>query len=118
VLAVAAVTRVADTREGLVAEIVTLFAGGAAVGLLIYAFVARPDFRPRPAAPPPARATDGRPTRRDLGVGVGGLVLAVVLLAGLSVSGGALWAGLGFALLLPMIAGSVYLCVRFLRSSP
>jgi mannose/fructose/N-acetylgalactosamine-specific phosphotransferase system component IIC len=49
---------------------------------------------------------------------VGGLVLAVVLLAGLSVSGGALWAGLGFALLLPMIAGSVYLCVRFLRSSP
>jgi hypothetical protein len=117
VLAVAAVTRVADTREGLVAEVVTLFAGGSAVGLLIYAFVARPDFRPRPAAPT-AGATGGRPTRRDLGVGVGGLLLAVVLLAGLSISGGALWAALGLALLLPMIAGSVYLCVRFLRSSP
>lgn len=118
VLAFAAVTRVADTREGLIAEVVTLFAGGAAVGLLIYAYVARSDFRPRPA---PARApasAQRRPSRRDLGLGAGGLVLAAALLAGLSVSGGALWAGLGFALLLPMIAGCVYLCVRYLRSSP
>jgi len=29
-----------------------------------------------------------------------------------------MWAGFGLALLLPMIAGSVYLCVRFLRANP
>lgn len=42
----------------------------------------------------------------------------MILLGGLALSGGGLWLGLGFALLLPMIAGSVYLCVRFLRASP
>src|SRR5262249_60638938 len=42
VLAAGAVTRVADTREGLIAEIVTLFAGGAGVVLLIYGLAARP----------------------------------------------------------------------------
>ena len=35
-LAIAAVTRVADTREGLVAEIVTLLGALAGVSLLIY----------------------------------------------------------------------------------
>ena len=44
--------------------------------------------------------------------------LAVLLVAGLAISGGLLLAGFGLALLLPMIAGSVYLCVRFLRANP
>lgn len=118
VLAVAAVTRVADTREGLIAEVVTLLAALGAISLLIYGLAARRDFLPRPAAPrPPVPARVPR-SRRDAALGVGGLVLAAVLLTGLGISGGVLWAGFGLGLLLPMIAGSVYLCVRFFRSSP
>jgi hypothetical protein len=119
-LAAASVIRVADTREGLIAEVVTLFAAMAGVILLIYGLAARP----RPA---PAQALTRRPAaadlprkreRGDLLLGAGGVALALALLAGLAVSGGLLWAGFGLALLLPMIAGSVYLCVRFLRSRP
>jgi hypothetical protein len=118
VLAVAAVTRVADTREGLVAEIVTLLSALAGISLLMYGLTARP----RPAAVGgvqpvrPSASAPRRRTPRDLVLGAGGVVLALVLLGGLAVSGGMLWAGLGLALLLPMLAGSVYLCVRFLRS--
>jgi hypothetical protein len=118
-LSVGAVTRVADTHEGLVAEIVTLLSALAGISLLIYALTARP--RPSAAAPPPAPPAPSGPrprVRRDLVLGSGGLALALVLLAGLAVSGGALWASFGLALLLPMIAGSVYLCLRFLRSEP
>lgn len=119
-LAAGAVTRVEDTREGLVAEIVTLLSALAGVSMLIYGLVARP--RPHVPQPPgPARpvATEPRPrTARDLVLGAGGVFLALLLLGGLAVSGGALWAGFGLALLLPMIAGSVYLCVRFLRRAP
>jgi hypothetical protein len=120
-LAFAAATRVADTREGLVAEAVTLLAGLAGVSLLIYGLAARP----RPAGPQtPAnaaratRAQPGRRTGRDLLLGAGGVVLALVLMTGLGVSGGALWAGFGLALLLPMLAGSIYLCIRYFRSEP
>lgn len=118
VLAVAAVTRVSDTREGLIAEVVTLLAALGAVSLLIYGLAARKDFLPRPAPPRPAVQAHVPRSRRDVALGVGGLVLAAVLLTGLGVSGGLLWAGFGLGLLLPMIAGSVYLCVRFFRSSP
>jgi hypothetical protein len=126
VIAFAAATRVADTREGLVAEIITLFAGLAGVSLLLYGFAARAGLasRPRPAEPKapasaaaPARTPHTR-TRRDLLLGVGGVLLAIVLLTGLGASMGPLWAGFGLALLLPMLAGSVYLCVRFFRSEP
>ena len=119
-LAFAAATRVTDTREGLVAEVVTLLAGLAGVGLLIYALTARR----RPAAatgatPSSASTPIARPrSTRDLVLGAGGVALAVLLLAGLAVSGGLLWAALGLALLLPMLAGCVYLCARFLRSAP
>jgi len=118
-LALAAVTRVTDTREGLIAEVVTLFAALAAVALLIYAFAARKDFRPRPVPHRESTLAEA-PTRsrRDVALGAGGLGLAALLVAGLAVSGGVLWAGLGVGLLLPMIAGSLYLCVRFLRSAP
>lgn len=118
VVAFAASTRVADTREGLVAEVITLLSGLLAVGLLMYGLTAR---RARPqtgiAESVPARVVRPR-TARDLALGAGGLVLALILLVGLEVSGGPLWAGLGLVLLLPMISGCVYLCARFLRSSP
>ena len=119
-LSFGAITRVTDTREGMVAEVVTLLGFLAGVGLLIYGLTARrntaattPTAAPRPAKEP------ARPrTRRDLLLGAGGLVLALILVTGLAISGGPLWAGFGLALLLPMISGSVYLCVRFLRASP
>jgi hypothetical protein len=116
-VAFAAATRVADTREGLIAEVVTLFSGLAGVSLLLYGLIARP----RPASradvptspPPPAR----RPSARDLAIGAGGIALAAVLLGGLFFSAGWQWAALGFVILLPMIAGSVFLCGRFLLTS-
>jgi hypothetical protein len=117
VVAFAAATRVADTREGLIAEVVTLLAGLVAVGLLMYGLTARawPSRGGQPVRPAPR----ARPrTRRDLLLGAGGVVLAVVLVMGLAWSGGVLWAALGFVLLLPMLAGCVYLCVRFMRASP
>jgi hypothetical protein len=119
-LAAGAVTRVADTREGLIAEIVTLLAALAGVSLLIYGLTAR---RRTPAQRLPAHGQPAAPhprprTSRDLVLGAAGVLLALALLAGLAVSGGPLWAGLGLALLLPMLAGSVYLCLRFLRSAP
>src|SRR5215467_12193497 len=118
-LAFGAATQVADTRVGLGAEVVTLLGGAVGISLLIYAFAARP--RPQPASPP-SRAPSAKPaaqprTNRDLALGAGGIGLAVVLLAGLAVSGGPLLAGFGLALLVPMLAGSVYLCVRFFRAN-
>ncbi|HET7418851.1 MAG TPA: hypothetical protein VFL27_00555 [Candidatus Dormibacteraeota bacterium] len=121
VLAFAAAGRVTDTREGLVAEIVTLLGGGVGFLLLIYAFAARK----RPAAPQTPVSSPARPhhvqhprSSRDLVLGGAGIVVALVLVSGLAFSGGVLWAGLGLALLLPMLAGSVYLCVRYLRANP
>jgi hypothetical protein len=118
VLAFAAATRVADTREGLIAEVVTLLAGVTGIGLLTYAFAARE----RPSLPQEraARPQDNARPRssRDLLLGSAGIVLALTLLTGLGLSGGALWAGFGLVMLLPMLAGSAYLCVRYLRASP
>jgi len=118
-LAFAAATRVTDTREGLVAEVITLLGGMAGVGLLIYAFTARRRRgHPQDDPTPKSSVTGGRRSLRDLALGAGGIVLVGVLLTGLAFSGGPLWASLGLALLLPMLAGSIYLCVRFLRSAP
>ncbi len=119
-LALAAVTRVSDTREGLIAEVITLLGGLAGIGLLVYGLAARnASATHQPSAFPPAVQAAPRPrAARDLALGVGGILLAVILLAGLALSGGVLWAGFGLALLLPMVSGSVYLCLRFLRSSP
>jgi hypothetical protein len=117
-VAFAAATRVADTREGLVAEVVTLLSGLGGVGLLLYGLTAG---RTAAGATAPARRpsqTSPRPRpRRDLLLGSGGVALALILLGGLAASGGPLWAGIGFVLLLPMIAGSVYLIVRSVRSA-
>jgi hypothetical protein len=118
-VAFAAATRVADTREGLIAEVVLLFAALAGIGLLVYGLAARRGLAAAPGAA--ALTVDSAPqqprSRRDLVTGAGGVALGVALLAGLALSGGILWLVLGFALLLPMLAGSVYLFVRFLRSA-
>lgn len=119
IVAIVAAGRVSDTREGQVAEVVALLAGLGGIGLLGFAF----GFRRRgvglnsaqqvsePSAPQPR-------SNRDLALGAGGVLLAIVLLTGLAISGGVLWAGFGLAILLPMIAGCVYLFVRFLRAGP
>jgi hypothetical protein len=119
VLAIGAVTRVADTREGLIAEVVTLLSALAGISLLIYGLTARPRSQatvsPRPVPP----LTSGRPrSSRDLALGAAGILLALMLLVGLGISGGLIWAAAGLALLTPMVAGCVYLCLRYLRASP
>jgi hypothetical protein len=43
-------------------------------------------------------------------------MVSVVLIGGLAISAGWQWAALGSVMLLPMIAGSAFLCVRFLRA--
>ena len=119
VVAFAAGSRVADTRQGLIAEVIALLAGLVGISLVLYGLFANV----RPPAPGQTRAQARAavrpaqvPSARDLVIGVGGLALAAVLLSGLGVSGGLAWAGLGLVLLLPMVAGSAYLCIRFLRA--
>lgn len=119
-LAFAAATRVADTRAGLVAEIITLLGGMAGVGLLIYAFAARRRIATAISPPPLLSLRQAPQTRssKDLLLGASGIGLAIVLLSGLVWSAGFGWALIGAVLLLPMISGSVYLCLRFLRTNP
>jgi hypothetical protein len=113
-----AAVRVADTREGLIAEIVTLLAGLAGVALLLYGLVPKRPGPASPAAPPPrAPMNEPRPrTANDLLIGGGGIAIALVLLGGLGLSGGWAWAALGAVLLVPMIAGSAYLVIAFFRA--
>jgi hypothetical protein len=117
-IAFVAGTMVADTREGLIAEIVTLLAGLSGVGLLLFGLVPK---RRRPAgAEPVARASASQPparrTANDLLLGSAGIAVALLLLGGLVLSGGWLWAALGAVLLVPMIAGSAYLLISFARA--
>jgi hypothetical protein len=116
-LAFAAATRVADTREGLIAEVVTLLSALAGISLVLYGMFARLVHAPRTSSRsvpgPPAPSV--RPVR-DLLVGGAGITLTVVLLVGLAASAGIQWAGLGAVLLLPMLAGSAYLVGRFVRA--
>ena len=107
---------VADTRQGLIAEVVTLLSGLAGIGLLIYGLVPHRSSagRQQSGVATPTRAALPR-TANDLVTGIGGLLLAAVLLTGLAISGGWLWAGLGAVLLLPMGIGSAYLVGAFMR---
>lgn len=115
-IAVAAVTRVSDTREGLIAEVITLLGAVAGISLSIYGLTAR---RRPGSAPTPRAMRQAQPrSSKDLKLGGAGIALSLALVVGLAISGGFLWAALGLALLLPMISGSVYLCVRYLRASP
>ena len=109
--------QVADTREGLIAEVVALFAGLSGVGLLLCGLIPRRrDTSPIPPAPKQITQRTSRRTANDLVLGGGGIVIAAVLFGGLAFSGGWLWAALGGVLLVPMIAGSVYLLVTFTRA--
>jgi hypothetical protein len=116
VIAFVAGGRVADTREGLLAEVVTLLAGLAGVALVLYFWVS--GARPRPSAPPAAAKGPEMQIRSatELLVGAIGLAIAAALVAGVALSAGGLWALMGFVLLLPMFLGSGYLCVRFFRA--
>jgi TctA family transporter len=113
-IAFGAATFVADTRQGLIAEVVTLMAGLFGVSLLLYGLLARarPARRPAIFVSPAARA----PSSREFTIGAAGLGVAVVLIGGLAVSAGWQWAALGSVMLLPMIAGCAFLCGRFLRA--
>lgn len=118
VVAFLAGSRVADTREGLIYEVVTLLAGLAGVSLLLYGLVA-PMSRAGSTLQSPRvapAATQRVHNAGELLVGVAGLVVSVVLLGGIAATAGVLWALLGGVLLLPMIAGCVYLCVSFARA--
>jgi hypothetical protein len=110
--------RVADTRQGLVFEVVALLAGLAGVSLILYGWVA-PALRAHPASPrepvtlPPTAQIR---SANELLIGGGGLVIAAGLVVGIGLSAGILWALMGVALLLPMSIGCAYLCIRFFRS--
>jgi hypothetical protein len=110
-----AATRVANTREGLIFEVITLFAGLAGVIFMIYGLVTTLG-RPAPGASPPpvsARPENRTHNAAELLVGGSGLAVAAILLGGIAATAGVLWALLGGIMLLPMIVGCAYLCVRF-----
>jgi len=114
-LAFWASTRVADTREGLIAEAITLLAGLVGISLILYGVFAGARPAPRPAiprTPAPART----PSAREFAIGAAGLGLAAILVGGLGITAGLEWAALGLVVLLPMIVGSTILCARFLRT--
>lgn len=115
--AFATATRVSDTREGLIYEVVTLFAGLAGVSFLLYGLVATLSrSAPRPEPTRTKVVIEGQIHNAvELLVGGSGLMIAVVLLVGIAATAGLSWAVLGLVLLLPMIVGCVYLCVRFVR---
>jgi hypothetical protein len=109
--------RVADTREGLVYEVITLMAGLAGVSLVLYGLVATLG-RPQARVSEPQRTrpvADKVHNAGELVLGVFGLLVAAILVIGIGVSAGMLWVLVGSILLLPMIAGSAYLCFSFAR---
>ena len=118
VVAFMAGSRVADTREGLVFEVIALLAGLAGVILVMYGWVAA--TARAHAGPPHARATlPAAPQVRsanELLIGGGGLLTVAFLVAGIALSSSVLWALLGLVLLMPMAIGCAFLCLRFLRA--
>jgi hypothetical protein len=109
---------VADTREGLIFEVITLLAGLAGLVLIWYGLFASSSQNEAASSRSPGIVA--APTRvrsaNDLLLGGVGLLVAAVLIGGIALSTGPLWAVLGLVLLLPMVAGCVYLCVRFFRA--
>jgi hypothetical protein len=117
VIAFAAGARVADTREGLVFEVIALLAGLTGVSLVLYGWVSGARPRAASTSSPAIKAPVVQiRSATDLLVGGVGLVIAAGLIAGTALSAGVLWALMGFVLLVPMVLGCAYLCLRFLRS--
>lgn len=116
-VAAAAETRVDNTRAGVISEVVFLLGGLAGLVLLFYGLFARPGQSTKLTSQSLITTAPGSKVRsvNDLIVGVAGIVLWVVLLTGLATSGWIVGIALGFIALLPMIIGSVYLSLRFLR---
>ena len=114
-IAFGAATRVANTREGLIAEVITLLAGLAGMTLVFFGLFSGARPAARPSVPQP-RAPARPPSARDFALGVAGLGFAVVLIGGWAISAGWQWAALSVVVLLPMIVGSAVLCIRFLRA--
>jgi hypothetical protein len=111
-----AATNVADTREGLIAEIVTLLSGLAGVALLLYGLIPKRVSRAMAVTPRPAPSPKRPRSANDLVLGGLGLLLALILLTGLVLSAGWLWALVGALLLLPMMIGCAYLLAAFIRA--
>jgi hypothetical protein len=116
-IAFVAAGQVADTQEGQVAEVVALLTGLVGVSLIIYAWAAGARARP-PGVQPTVGVKPSVQIRSatDLLAGAVGLLIALALIAGLALSAGGLWVIVAMVLLLPMILGSAYLCVRFMRA--
>ena len=114
-IAFGAATRVADTREGLIAEVVTLLAGLVGISMVLYGLFAGVRPAPRPAIPR-SPAPSRTPSAREFVIGAAGLGLATILVSGLGITAGLEWAAVGLVVLLPMIVGSAILCARFLRT--
>ena len=111
--------RVADTREGLVFEVITLLAGMAGVCLVLYGLFATTGAYGGAASPrsPVTMATPRKVvSANDLLLGASGLLIAMILIIGIAISTGPVWALLGLVLLLPMVTGCGYLCFRFIRA--
>jgi hypothetical protein len=109
---------VADTRQGLVFEVIALLAGLAGVSLILYGWVA-PAARAYPARPDQAVTLAAQVKIRsanELLVGGGGLVVVAILVIGIGLSAGIGWSLMGMLLLLPMSIGCTYLCLRFFRA--
>jgi hypothetical protein len=115
-IAFVAAGRVADTREGLLSEVVALLAGLVGVLLVLYAWVSGSRPQPGTRPTPGATATVKIRSATELLAGVVGFVIAVGLIVGVALSAGGLWVVMAVVLLLPMILGSAYLCMRFLRA--
>ena len=117
-IAAVAATRIANTRAGLIAEVIMLLAAVVGLVLLFYGLFARPGPSSKVRTKSSAATASESKVRsaNDLVLGTAGIIVAIVLLSGLAISGGLLWTTFGIILLSPMVAGSVYLSLRFLRA--
>jgi hypothetical protein len=108
---------VADTRAGLISEVITLFAALTGVSLLLYGLVATlSSSRPNaPARPVVTKVGEQVHNAAELLVGGTGILVAATLLVGIGITASAGWALLGAVMLLPMIVGCLYLCYAFAR---
>jgi hypothetical protein len=116
-VAFVAAGHVADTRAGLISEVITLMAALAGVSLLLYGLVATlsGSRQSSPARPVVTKVGEQVHNAAELLVGGTGILVATILLVGIAITASAAWALLGAVLLLPMIVGCFYLCFAFAR---